>query len=838
MSARQTIVTLSVLALAVAVVFVLRAWAPSDERSAATPEARDDSREPARDANALGGSATRTSVEPDAFAGTAAPPERVVAEGSGELRSYAARFHIASGAGADQVRWAIFRGQKLLASGSAGADGRAMFEGHFDPADDGKPGRAVELIATCAEHSPLLATLEPGERVLRFERLQTIAGACTVDGRVPDEPVELSLQCSRAFWGDEHIPIAAWKAIGGRPAYRSLETETEADGSFAFDGLMSGYAGVISWNIDEYDGPVVPVEMRDPVILISAEVAAPDTAVPLVLTRRTRLVGRVLDELGGGGVEGVTVDLHALGKRVWLQSVQTDRDGRFRVILDRHGGAPPEELDVVLWTGDGAPTGPKRVDVPPAIPASPERDLGNFRLSPRRVVDVVVRDAEGAPIAGARIEPRQGPQGRHLPVGLRRDPRVTSTTDRDGRATLIAGFDTTHVRVTALGFTARMEPIERLGDPVVVTLERGAMLDVRLVGAFPRCVVQISGSEPPFLVGGEPAWEPETKTPDWMEWGESQGGVRFHPSYANRLLLGDVRPGVPFEISVKGAIEPSLQVPALAPGERRVVRFEVGGSVQELQGRVVDPDGAPVAGAIVAAADADAVDGASADTRVTTDEDGRFFALGASAERVAIFVLAEGFVSESVRHSVHDSPLVIVLRPMRVVHARVRGPGGEPCPGARVEALLSDGRRIARVNGDGVHVLRGLPDRELTVRAYAAGVELSQTLASNATELAFDVPMWGALEVGLSRLAGELSDDAYLRVQPSDAARDAIVRPLAAGMSTSRIEALAAGEYAVEVVRLADGASESQPLSARAGVHVESGRTERTTLAPRAAAND
>jgi 5-hydroxyisourate hydrolase-like protein (transthyretin family) len=813
------------------------------------PHSEPDASAPAPNSSLYGDAPLRSSdaapPAPGALRSDALPLGRELAQASAERRAFALTLRDPDGASVAGARWAVFRGPEMLASGRTSADGRAAFDAVVPrelsdestggpAAGPAPPGSAVELVARHPKLSPLLATIERGSQAFAFEPRYSISGVCTVDGRAPAVPVELALRSSRAFWGSEHVPMEAWRAIGGRPAYAAPETTTDAEGRFAFDDLLAGYAGVINWNIYELDGLLVPVDGREPLVLVAVEVAAPRSDVLVELTSHPALVGRVLDALSDAPAMDVDVRLEWGGAWSRLGSASIDRDGRFRTVLERATGEIPDELDVVLISGDGIADSPVRVRVPEG---PGDRDLGDFHVRPRRTTDVVVRDAEGAPIADAAVERWPavdfGPSARY-----RSFHRTERRTDREGRATLAASFDATHVHVAALGFAAREVPLGPPGEPVHVTLERGAMLDLRVVGAEGELRVRLAGGEPPFLDRGAPAWRPERTGPDRLD-------AVFEMEDQRRLLLGDVRPGVPFSACAYGPTGTGIRtwddegapclaaadVAPLAAGEHRVVTLVAGAPQPELSGRVVDPAGAPIGGADVFAFDRKAPDATTLD-RAKTDPDGRFFALFVPHAR-SLLVSADGFEDGHVPDVAPGAPLEIVLTPRRTVRVRVVGPGGEACPDARVEVALGFSRlRTAREEQPGVHILRGLPDRKVGVRAIAAGRTFERELGRGATELGIEVPAWGALEIGLARLAGSLTGDVFLRVQPADASLPATVRALAADARSARIDALAAGDYTAEVVR-ADAERAIVPLSGRAEVRVAAGATARVTLAPR-----
>lgn len=323
----------------------------------------------------------------------------------------------------------------------------------------------------------------------------------------------------------------------------------------------------------------------------------------------TFLFGRVTDAQGHP-LAGVQVDAWH-----WVEGHEatTDAEGRYEI-----GGFDPNEPVEVHFTRPG---------YSPLLRVGPKAgEPLDVTLDDKTAFEGTIRDATGKPAVGALVRASHTPQfeGRELPP-----LNYEATTDNDGRYRLLVGphnYDL-WIRKPGVGVAQRAFVLADPGLPeqVDLQLEPGARFEARLrdavtgkpvVGAtfktwrFPD--VQATSDENGALtIESLPAarFDLHVEAPGYARWWSPQTAFpadRLNPDKANQWQrdFDDLRFDLTHSLKADVALEPQAI----------------------LRGQVVDPEGAPVAGATVGPARTGSGNSISGDTlfNATTDEQGRF----------------------------------------------------------------------------------------------------------------------------------------------------------------------------------------------------------------------
>ncbi len=347
----------------------------------------------------------------------------------------------------------------------AGGEGPVPIDDRFESGTDGTftfraPPDAV-LEATHAGYAPGRARLGLSEAITRRVTIRLRSAdegtvSRTVHGRVVDPD------------GEPLAEAAVSARAGGHGA--EVETQTDAEGQFALEGLLD----------EEYE---VQASHHD---FVPAEVTGirPPAKVTLKLGRGARLVGRVTRK---GSDEPVTGFLVTIGKQQGAVAVEPYRT---QVIYDSSGhyqidGVGRGTYDVMILADGCEPGLRKDVAVDPALTGEVTVD---FELDRGGEITGRVVEAEGgAPIGGAAVS-REGPMARAVIQVTNLGSTVTAA---DGTFTLSGLAAGPHsISVSAEHHHARIisaiqvEPGETTG-PISVSLTRlaeGEDAKLELVG--------------------------------------------------------------------------------------------------------------------------------------------------------------------------------------------------------------------------------------------------------------------------------------------------------------------------------------------------------------------
>ena len=477
--------------------------------------------------------------------------------------------------------------------------------------------------------------------------------------------------------------------------------------------------------------------------------AAPRHPIVLALSPAPALHGTVVDA-GGQPLAGAEVTLarrdepDAWAARRDAHRARSAAAGAFRV----PGLTAEGSYDVLVTHPGFAP-----VLTPVTIPKTGSPLGLDVVLSPGRIAYGTIVDSSGRPVEGARIELVRSQVGRTTTATgppLAEDGLYRSTAGQDGRFDLSClppgCFD---LRIEGDGFA----PLERPGVEIPAGnglldlgrffVERGVVLAGRVVDP-----------EGQPLAGAE-IWVVPRAPRDWISYYKEGPAAVSGPD--GQFTLTDLprEGGIGLDVCRKGFLAESrtIREPDLEP-----LRIVLDPAVR-IAGRVIDPTGAPVAGAQIRGW----LSGESPDRPVSirpcrlldataeSDAAGQFILEALPPGWWTVRAEAAGWLSAETerRHVLAGASLdgvEIALGAGAVLAGRVLAPDGAPLAGAEVRAYgeRSDPRAVTA--GDGTYHLPGVEPGERTVEATHPDHEFaSRTLEVSSGENRLD------LQLGASR---------------------------------------------------------------------------------------
>ncbi len=642
---------------------------------------------------------------------------RTAADGSLTLPRLAAetlRVHIFSGAGREELREG-FRGGEIRLGAGAPAERRLRI---LDP--HGGPVAGV-LVRSGEASWPVGLSDADGRLTMRAGPGRV--RLASADGR--QLVAHLAARDAESSLAEETLVLPEAPPLSGR--VRQEETGRPLPGALVWPaGDPGAYARTDAegrYQVPAPSGRGVWLEARAPGrlagrILLEAPRSGAGRAPTLALERAAAVAGRVVGA-GGAPIPDVWVSARRLGAAGEPQPTRlepsaggaaTAADGAFRV-----GGLRPGETYLLDATKDGFL--PVVVAAPAAL--SPGRPTGVVLvLAPTRPAVGRVLDPDGRPVAGAEVRlaaatspAREGPPA-PLASGTAESADALSAADGSFLVAAIPalaldaevrrqGFAPSRVR----GFKVPPVAAEAAGSPVdlgTIVLKPGAALAGQVIDGQGRPIAraqvfEVSELRPPAELAERLRQEVPAATtgPD------------------GRFSLVDRPRGLPLHLLVSApgylpATVRGVRPPTLKPLS---IRLTAGTA---LAGRVVDPEGLPVAGASIEASGRaalpgreDRLVGPAVLRRATAGQDGRFELPDLPEGRSTLTVSAAGFVAlDDLEVDLPQPPgeeVRVVLARGATLEGRVLTTAGEPVTGARIlagpAACLSDGDGVFRTDG-------------------------------------------------------------------------------------------------------------------------------------------
>lgn len=529
------------------------------------------------------------SEEPDAAAPS---PERA------SLAAEGLRLHIVDDAGqpAREARAFAWRDGEDHHEAQPDAQGTAHFP---DLA-----GRGSYLV-TAYGYVPVLreAELDAEHRVV-LERGGTLQGRVTVDGHVPEEPVELTLQLDKtaneiglpsSLVGD--VPSATWT---GR-----LVARTGPDGVFSFRALPGHWEGTVTWpswfamlpSAREWAQAIGP---RVAVNQDTTDLALELAALPYL---RVRVVWEDTQEpiVGVGG--DVSLTFAGYGRAAGGNS---DPDGLFRFPL-----CAPQDLDRFLSPVTRPPLLQVRLRLrDPALGISLRHTFHESELRaetltfpvPRpRITEHVAEivDEAGAPIDGAVVSAQS----------------LSRPTNPDGRTTIAVKDGTDSLLVGARGHAfIQIPPPDHRGTqdrPWRFTLPPGNSLLVRVHSAdtsTPQALdLAFQYTDNPFIHAERNQVTSLHRELSKLQWRGARGFDHGRPTErwettfsvppSGEVFVPALEPGVSFTLELRdllGTVLARTDVLPLGPTENRTVDLHVPDTGRSFEVTVLDTTGRPL----------------------------------------------------------------------------------------------------------------------------------------------------------------------------------------------------------------------------------------------------
>lgn len=701
-----------------------------------------------------------------------------------------------------EARVTLFSDHRILAELRSDAEGRCAWEGR-------DPGGWV--LVEAPGFAPLCQRLDGfrGRRVLAFEDGRSFEGRVFVDGAPATESFEFQVDFGVAPGWYQELPLGArrrFKVPGGE---FGMTLDSEATGRLALDALPPGvpmglrcppgfrFAPTTRTDIGSASDPGWQFQ-PDPLAYLPVRVVR--GLHDLELESRPTLVGRVVDPgADSGPIHGLASTRVSLrlefsarpagpATKTIISSVETDGEGRFRETFE------PQQLEPGLYPGSGqhlsrvslGVAGGERIAV--QLPEPDHRggggtvyDLGDVKCPDVHRVRVLVRDAEGTPLARAR-------------VGFEDKPE--STTDAEGVALLLSGVDPPGEIITrARGFVSH----RTRWNPSPANLE--VPIEVTLTEAMPW-TIYFDGPGGARAPEGQLILEWESVTgvvPDWRSRADRRDGAQLHSSSWESGSDGDsytlyyrlagqdsfeiehVEPDTTLFVTLEDTLGIRLcgaEIPPPSATSDRTTELRWTQPEYSFAARVFDGSGESVVGAQVRLE----VGPHRIDASTDSGGDVHFRGLHGSTRRGELWVDAPGHARGRVgglrieagveRLEVHLEPTVpLVVRILNsmgqltgiegvadvegVAPAKRQGrPGGTRRPGALPEPVRS------RKSEDGSWVLEGLPLGKHRLAVLAGGRTYSMIAEVGGGEVEWSLPPLGSVSISIpeSTMRGAMGD--------------------------------------------------------------------------------
>ncbi len=489
----------------------------------------------------------------------------------------------------------------------------------------------------------------------------------------------------------------AWEVVAGSPVENLFATKTNSDGLFTFTDLRLG-SGLLLQAISA-DGRSLRIKSKSKMSTrlrrtmddLGFVTAAPGEVTELVAVPAARIAGRVVTELPGVGVSGLTASFQESrprGVSGWSmnfdRNVRTDDDGRFTF-----DGLSEGTVNVFVqgdgenktWTYRAA----KDVTLTPGATAEVTLDL----IRGVEVEGTVVARGTGTPVEGADV----GVYGPFRP----RTSAMTTGAKTDARGRYRYRLPSGETYFYAMGPPKGFTRLPNDGSSRTVTIPDGVpSYEVPPIEIAPAVTVRgrvldasgtpIAGATVVGMCQGSvcrPFPGAETIT-------DSHGEFRLPPALDNTVAIGAaarllvrLRGGAEHEAAVLPTRDGAVVVKLPIAGET------LGGvegphdvSPNELAGVVVDVEGKPIEGAEV-----DAWTWYPGH-ETKTDAKGAFRIRGLEKDRkVEVVIRRPGYTPQLFLTQPTGAPgWVIVLGNKTYFEGRVTGPDGKPVAGALLRA--------------------------------------------------------------------------------------------------------------------------------------------------------
>ena len=435
------------------------------------------------------------------------------------------------------------------------------------------------------------------------------------------EDVALTVQPGSSISG--HVrhdgePVGGVKisAMAKEPPISWGDAVTDADGCYEIGGLASGPFIVMAEAPDGLIGP--PHED------VAVQAGGRAEGIDFELSTGAVIRGRITWQDTGEPVAGTSVV--TTGRMSMGNHAMTDEDGRYELRV-------PAGTSTLQWSGpqtqEARGAEPDNVEV--TMAADEVREGVDFRLLRKRSIELTVLDPDGQPVPGATIwwdaSERYGSRGTLEPI----------VADEGGRVTLMFGREVRQYGTPVV--LAVAQDLDRgLAGMALVNGETDDIATIRLTdGAWVESDVRKQDGEPLPDIAFRASYRGEESPGDLPLHAstDADGHLRFGPLPANvQMEIGPSWRHRSVTLQPRPQEMPTVE---LAPGETvEIGPFVLAPDGLTVRGTVIDADGAPVEGAIVASGN-----GASWSTvQSETDAEGRFELPGLGTDEETAVVMA------------------------------------------------------------------------------------------------------------------------------------------------------------------------------------------------------
>jgi RNA polymerase sigma-70 factor (ECF subfamily) len=735
-------------------------------------------------------------------------------------------------------------------------DGSAILRGESDPSgelvlEQGREGTGILLVLAPATAPKVFdVSLAPGRHDLVLHEGAAVSGWVLVDGRAPAAPMSLELRSDRQLLGIEEALGCTWEELGLDVDRSSVvDARTDSGGCFRFTGLPPDWSGSLSFPRRFW--------LRDSALATGSHrenqlgLRMPAEGMSIDLTRRLRLLGRVVRKSGGAAVARADVNpaiqYSGSAPPAATGHVAADAEGRFAILLESPSIAGGS---LALSTHDGR--------LSRDVPLEPRElredwDLGDLPLDLGiGPLDLSVRvvDTDGAPIAGAVATVFSGRIWASRPTDEAGRTTVTGITP--GESTL---------RVAAKGHVQEeVRAPEEAPDELLVSMRPTSCLELHLLepgGRAARGLTVVLRAPVPhyahdrtfpiFRAAWHAGMQVENVLRDGEQWvlGTSLGA-------RDPVILNELVSGVDFVLSVYGSkggdvLVEERRIAALAHDERRVERIELPRAPRQLELIVLDEQARPLSEARVFVTTPSPYHQRTGTSFGRRARGGRIVFGNLYSEQLDLTVEAPRHLRQHhprFRLPADGAPVEVRLAPAPCeVRVLVADELGVPVP-ARIRVELPDGTKLREVPAlaPGEYLVRDLPAETITLVANVHQERYERRHDATLPELRITVPVGGVLEALVelpeSRPIGQwysLTLEEAEDTEPDRFVRHELLPARCTSPATVRVEGVVPGRYRV-VMRGRDMLctdpewevlTRSTPL-----VELRAGETSRVTIGP------
>ncbi|HTF88448.1 MAG TPA: carboxypeptidase-like regulatory domain-containing protein [Planctomycetota bacterium] len=712
------------------------------------------------------------------------------------------------------ARLAIFREDTVLAEFATSSDGLARFRDLTGSAE-------YAIVAPGWEYARGTLELGAGRRTLALPEGATVAGTVTVNGAPPAEAFDVYWYTITAE-DAPILPLAVVDSVRGKLLPHGLAAaRTKPDGTFSIRGVPPQASGLLGW---ESRYLMKDAEAEDSGRQLMLE--SPRHDLVLDMTEGCEMRLRVIDA-AGAPVPRASVTLRRTAKShtrsdvVGIEHGIADAEGRYSKVFLADGG----ETFALSVAGANSSAAMTYELLRPALRGV--WDAGELMILPTRTVGVLVQDAAGKPVSGAKV---------HSWPGLA-DAESPRTNDV-GRIDVGFSPENPTIAVEAFGFLSMTVDVAPDANEVTATLERATTLEFELeesAGETEGLTLSLRGPTPMFvdddreLSKGQGLTRPRTLTVECdnsSSLGLKDGTtVSLSPSWDGRWRVSGLLANQPLRACLQGVGRSlcEVEIAPLSRGEQRKVMLKSDQQSKSLIVRVLGPSGKPCSSAWIHARE-----GLNDFDTLWLDSKGELKLTSLYGERCVFIVESERYAPRRIcLQPIPDGRYDVVLEPAQSLDVELVDAAGAPFVGAaEFQANLGTPTQLRRSTlAPGRYRLDGLPHGDVLIEVDGEFSTVKCMRRAGEPTMQIVVGEAGQIPV---LVTGNTTIDAELwmvAAAPAGAKQEvtrAVIRVLENGSGYASIQGLGSGDYEIWLVRRTDPTSDDWvPAGAREKVEVD-----------------